>query len=247
MEEVNDKLKMKADKIQRLLKVRLTRHLNIRVEKEKLREHWSFQWARKNMHAMAGYMAIYDMTKNDIITLDENATLLKTSDNFLSIENTPNKHGAYLYWDVNDEKYVRSGKTTGNPFSKRHEAHEAKAAARFCTGRFYRRYPSKPSVRSNANASVAGRRGHFESLMMLSALAFEIGNSEATKRFESIFIFDDNDKMHINKMNKRGNNTWQAKCNDMVSYLAELAFDLFISVNDNVSDNPGFESCHGVW
>ena len=83
--------------------------------------------------------------------------------------------------------------------------------------------------------------------MMLSALAFEIGNSEATKRFESIFVFDNNDKMRINKMNKRGNNTWEGKCNDMVSYLAELAFDLFISVNDNVSDNPGFESCHGVW
>ena len=31
---------------------------------------------------MAAYMALYDMTKNDVMMLDENTTILITSDNF---------------------------------------------------------------------------------------------------------------------------------------------------------------------
>lgn len=33
----------------------------------------------------------------------------------------------------------------------------------------------------------------------------------------------------------------------MVAYHAELAYDLCISPIDNVSMNPGFETCLGVW
>ena len=62
-----------------------------------------------------------------------------------------------------------------------------------------------------------------------------------------MFYFSEDEISKINQLNKRGQNTWEAKCEDMIAYLIELAFDLAISVLDNVSENPGFESCHGSW
>ena len=48
-------------------------------------------------------------------------------------------------------------------------------------------------------------------------------------------------------MKKRGANTWELKCIDMIAYLIQIVFDIAISPLDNVSENPGFESCHGMW
>ena len=48
-------------------------------------------------------------------------------------------------------------------------------------------------------------------------------------------------------MNKRGANTLEVKCIDMIAYLIEIVFDIAVSPLYNVSKNPGFESCHGMW
>ena len=40
--------------------------------------------------------------------------------------------------------------------------------------------------------------------------------------------------------------TCEAKCEDMIIYLLELGFDLCIYVLDNVSEDPGYERCHGT-
>ena len=57
----------------------------------------------------------------------------------------------------------------------------------------------------------------------------------------------DFDVGRINKMNLRGQSMWDTKAATMISYLAEIAYDIMISPIDNVSVNPGFESCYGVW
>ena len=70
-------------------------------------------------------MGRYDLAKDDVYALDENATLLRSSSKFIKVgQDEANMHGAYLYFDKNDEKWIRSGKTTGNPFSFRNEAHK---------------------------------------------------------------------------------------------------------------------------
>jgi hypothetical protein len=61
-----------------------------------------------------------------------------------------------------------------------------------------------------------------------------------------IFHWDDYaDK--IQAFNFRGATSLVEKQMHMVGYLFELAYDLCISSVDNVSLNPGLETCLGVW
>ena len=249
---VSCELKLKADNIQRLLAAHLHRHLNFRVTNANKRKHWSFEWAAKNLHCIAAIMARYDLIKNDVLALDESATLLRSCTKFIKVGvDQANMHGAYLYFDTNDEKWIRSGKTTGNPFSKRNAAHARSAKQSILTSTFYRRYPS---IERNVEQTCASsRKGYFENLEQYVALGFEIGNSRVEKiltnitQGESMFLFSKEEIQSITKMKKRGVNTWESKCVDVIAYLIELAFDIAISPLDNVSDNPGFESCHGMW
>ena len=86
-------------------------------------------------------------------------------------------------------------------------------------------------------------------------MAIEIDpNNEAimktvTTRYDegSLFSFDDKEIKKIERTNLKGKTTINSKMIDMVSYLAELAYDLSICRVDNVSTNPGFESFLGVW
>ena len=171
--------------------------------------------------------------------------------NYIKVsEEDVNKHGAYLYYDSNDEKWIRSGKVTGRSFATRDHEHKKKASAKFLSSKFYRRYPSQN--RHTTSGSTAGRKGNFENLVQYIALGFEIGNDQVEKLItategDNIFAFDDTDIKNIKKLNSRGRLTWEAKAIDMIAYLIELAFDVGISVIDNVSENPGFEGCHGVW
>ena len=92
-----------------------------------------------------------------LFDLDENACLLKGPDKYIILsENESNKHGAYLYWDTNDLKWIRSGKVTRRPFAKREQEHKAKAKARFCTSKFYWRYPSQERPTVSASKTKRG-------------------------------------------------------------------------------------------
>ena len=66
-------------------------------------------------------------------------------------------------------------------------------------------------------------------------------------RGNGMFVFDKYDIDKINKLNLQGRSMWDTKAITMLSCLAELVYDISISPIDNVSINPGFESCHGVW
>ena len=101
--------------------------------------------------------------------------------------------------------------------------------------------------------SSSGRKGYFENLVQYAALGFEIGNQEVekyltnTKEGESMFLFSKEEIKNITKMKKRGANTWESKCIDMIAYPIELVFNIAISPLYNVSKNPGFGTCHGMW
>ena len=122
--------------------------------------------------------------------------------------------------------------------------HTKNARKDILTSTFYRRYPS--IHRNRDKSSTSGRKGYFENLVQYVALGFEFSNCEVEKNLTSIkedecmFLFSKEDVEHITKMKKRGSNTWECKCIDMISYRIELFFDLSISPLDNVSDNPGF-------
>ena len=84
-------------------------------------------------------MVLYDLVKSDVVILDENTTLLKSNNMFIKIdEDESNHHMAYLYYDHNAEKWIRSGKVAGRSFAKRHKEHERKAKEKYPTSKFYR-------------------------------------------------------------------------------------------------------------
>ena len=80
-----------------------------------------------------------------------------------------------------------------------------------------------------------------------------MGNAEIDKIISSdyeevgIFIYNANENKRINASNKAGRNTTALKRIDVIAYLIELVYDLAISPVDNVSENPGFESCLNIY
>ena len=69
----------------------------------------------------------------------------------------------------------------------------------------------------------------------------------STKGGDQMFVFEKYDEDKINKMILCGRSMWDAKASNMISYLAELAYDIMILPSNNVLENLGFENCHGVW
>ena len=61
-----------------------------------------------------------------------------------------------------------------------------------------------------------------------------------------IFSFDDIDKTNISKVNFRGDKNKEDKAIEMIAYQLELAYDLAICVNDNISVSGGFEPLLGA-
>ena len=62
-------------------------------------------------------------------------------------KHTNNKQGPYLYFDTNNENWIRSGNVTGRGLSFRHAEHEKKAKARITNSRFYLCYSTENSAR----------------------------------------------------------------------------------------------------
>ena len=158
--------------------------------------------------------------------------------------------GAYLYYDTNDEIWVRSEKVSHRDFSIRHNEHQKSAASLEAKSRFYCRYPTKI-----VSTYYNGKKGIFENLSQHVGFGFKIDDATVDKiittSFEEsingIFFFDEADINKIGKIKFRGYTELKKKQIIMITYLAELAYDIAISARDNVSDSPGFETCLGIF
>ena len=203
------------------------------------------------MGPMAALMCLFDHVKDDLLCLDNNATLLADKYSFVMVGgDEQEKQGTYLYYDLNDGKLIRSGKVTGRAYTIRHQEHYKRAATKRCTSKFYRRYPSK-SVHPN-NVSTT-RKGWFENLQQLVALGWRLEDADTMQKVTieykngGLFLYTNEENKNINALNMRGLETEIRKRNDVVAYLIEITYDLCISPIYNVSKNPGFEGCLGVW
>jgi hypothetical protein len=114
------------------------------------------------------------------------------------------------------------------------------------SSRFYSRYPSTDAVL----ATEACRKGRFENLQQFVACGFDCDMTGDIKKILTtdggIFhweLFTDK----IQAVSFRGATTLEAKQMHMIRYLFELAYHLCIDSVANVSLNPGFETCLGVW
>ena len=184
--------------------------------------------------------------------LDESSTLLPPPSNFLLVKHSvQNLQGAYLYFDKNTSEYIRSVKVTGRGFKVRHDEHQRKVRANRLLSdgsRFYSRYPSVNSSRCNSKF----RKGHFENLQQLVACGF---NPSSPGIFDllstdvsagGVMFFDEREQELVEKVNFKGRNS-KEKFGEMAAYHFELLFGLCLAPSKNVSQNPGFETCLGVW
>ena len=242
---INDETIKRADSLYKSLSNRLTRHIRRRISDQKKREHWCLQWESKNFAPMAALMILFGHIKEEIDCLGDNSTLLKSAEYFIPAENEQSKlQGAYLHFDKNDEKWIRSGKVTGRGFDMRNKEHMKCANEKYPTQSFYVRYPAKSSI----CATSSGKIGFLDNLCQYIALGFEVGNDYVGEKIAQvidkggIFLFSESEKKKIDDSKKAGRNTTMLKRIDMIAYLIELAYDLAISPIDNLLESQGFES-----
>jgi hypothetical protein len=196
-------------------------------------------------------MVMFDHIKPDVSCLDQNQTLLNNTSSFLKA--TTNREGGlegcYMYYDMNNHEWIRSGKAVGSNYKKRHTQHGKSATlsdAESQKSKFYSSYPSR-----DANLpDTSGKKGEFENLDMFVGISFnkllKFNLLHDVKTGGGIFHFDKETNEKINAVNFRGSSSLASKQVHMLGYLWELAYDLCIAPGSNISGNAGFEVLLGI-
>ena len=121
-------------------------HIQARVPDKKKHSHWCWQWAKSNFGHFAGIMTISGHVKKDIGCLGTTKCLLSSHTNFLLVSNKEALlEGCYLYYDTNDNEWIRSGKVTNRSFATRHMEHSRSSKltkSADLASMFYSSYPS---------------------------------------------------------------------------------------------------------
>ena len=237
--------KDKANKLAQHLTARFREHKSQKVLAAR-RNHWSMKFASKNLAVNAALMVLSNHVKKDIARLSEEDSLLSGDiSKFQECSLVPEQHGAYLYYDKNNEVFIRSGKVTNRGFKVRDDEHRLAAKSMTSKSRFYALYPSTSSQRAN----IRGTRGVFENLVQLVGSSFKPLSPDAMNlnrdwKDGGLLILSDKEKECISESS--AGKTQIQKFHNICAYQLELSYDLAISPLNNVSQNPGFESFLGI-
>eukprot|EP00985_Skeletonema_marinoi_P023355 scaffold15522_cov92-Skeletonema_marinoi.AAC.1 len=247
--DVSEEDRQNADVLVDLLRVRLTNHVNGRIEEESKRNDPIWNWASKNLPVCAAYMIIAGHVKSNFRSMREEDSLLPAdTNNFIPYTRFPNHHGVYLQHDTKLEQKVRSGKKTSfgsavEGFSKRIAEHKKGCEAASPTSNFYKLYPSKSTKRSRSRT----KQGMFEDLEHVIAASYDPKGEAAQVvhldwKEGGVMILGAQDKRRVVSSMKQKPYTDIEKFQLLMSYLFEVAYDLAIAPSVNVSQSPGFES-----
>ena len=139
LNEVDGRGRKQADQLQDILLHQLTSYL-ARQNMPKS-GFWCFRYAASNFARLASHMVLQGHLKENLGCLGANKTLLATNLDAFILCNSPGailRQGIYLYYDLNDGVFIRSGKVCGRPFSARHQEH-IRAARNGEVSAFYHR------------------------------------------------------------------------------------------------------------
>jgi hypothetical protein len=129
----------------RIARLRLQQHLASRGSASKS-NHWAFRWARRNAVVVGAVLDTMGLLRDDLDVSTSQVSLLQ---NVLSVEafvlaeaNAPSTlEGCYLFFDVPNACFVRSGKAVGQSFAARYKQHEKGSTK--ASSKFYRLFPDK--------------------------------------------------------------------------------------------------------
>jgi hypothetical protein len=128
------------------------------------------KFAYKNLPVVAAAMLLSNHLKIELKFLTKNACLLGYNSNqFIPCLAFPRREGAYLYYDVNREVFVRSGKVVRRGFQARHDEHYAGSKEEKSSTHFYFMYPSYQGKRQ----AKRDKLGCFEHLTQVIAVGFD--------------------------------------------------------------------------
>jgi hypothetical protein len=146
-----------------------------------------------------------------------------------------------LYFDCNRGVFVRSGKVVRRGFLARHSKHLAESKNNTSSSHFYFMYPSRHEKRNDKQDKL----GCFEHPIQVIAAGFDPTSQPV---------------MHVNKDFEEGgllimskdDQCWIASClkKDLTSvekYQEVIGYNLALSLENNVSRSPGFNSILGVF
>jgi flavin-binding protein dodecin len=260
-----DTLQEQTNLLFKLLWARLAQHMD-RVPEAK-RQHWVWQFVRKNLSRVAAAMIIFNHAVDDLewCATDPNECLLRNAfskyTSFIPLTGTSATstteaakitEGCYLYFDTENLVWVRSGKVSGGrSFAKRHKEHMKGSQLECDKSRLSKFYTCYPSATATVERSRL-RRGHFGDLQMYSGLAFSSRPDSPGLRHlqddkNGIFVWDKDCLSSLSKVKFSGTVALNDKKLHMVAYLCELGYDLMLAPAKNISRSPGFETPLGVF
>lgn len=242
---VNERVMMNADKLASALKLRLAYHTSERVDKSRQR-HWTLRFVRDNLSAMAAAMCLAGHVVGDVeaCDVDERLLVLPALQSFFKVDRDLCRlEGCYLYYDSMKDRWVRSGKTSGDGdeacFEGRGNKHflNSQSTDEMRNLRFYRKYPSK------GVENLGARRGYFENLVMYCGMAFDPKNAGPLVLPDSgLFVWNEETMNELRTRAANKDRSLERLQLDAVAYLWEICYDLMLAKNENVSDSPGFEA-----
>ena len=139
----------RVDMLFEKLQVRLNGHVSRKVRLNQ-QSHYVWKWARKNLAIVTVWMVVVSQVKDNIAPLDEYKCLLSPKkDRFFLCTNVESVlFGCYLFFDTNDNIWIRSGKATGaDGIGGRLGEHTSRASSNLNNdgSLFYHLYPSRSS------------------------------------------------------------------------------------------------------
>jgi len=245
--DVSDIICRNADAVLEILNQRYDLHFKSRNVVSKT-NHFSFKWAKRNLPQVVAAMAYFNHLKPgmDEFLITRDTCLLASpigdledgAGTFLSARDDSKKNleGRYLYYDVLNGHWIRSGKVSGDNtnFGERDKQHDKCAMDPAANSSdFYLRYPDV-SVKSRV------KKGNFQNLKQNCGLSFQRGQTNALTSLDNGILEWDTHPMDCMNSARKDESIENYQLT-MASYLKEFASDLCLSDTHNVSGYPGFQ------
>jgi hypothetical protein len=251
----------RADTVCPILAARLDEHLGRRVADSKKRESACWSFVRDNINRIVAVLEIGGCLVRDVEDVTPSDTLLRSQKSdgpFIRMRTedaSSTWEGAYLHFDTELGRWVRSGKVVGaggtRTYGVRNNEHSSGArmiSAKSQRNKFYMSYPHRDSAAAKPNGSC------WEDLVCTVGMGFLRADADgiaalcdSTGAGLLHWAPDVLALLERLKMTSGATISMQEKKLQTVGYLFELVLDLLISPRHNVSESPGFESLIGVF